>query len=120
MEKNNRIIGRIEECERLDRCMKSDSSQLVVVYGRRRVGKTFLINEYFNYKFAFKLTGVYGEKRKIQLRNFALELNRRSGVKQEDPKDWTEAFSYLRSYMESLDSSVKQVVFLDELPTLTI
>ena len=118
MEKNNRIIGRIEECERLDRCMRSDSSQLVVVYGRRRVGKTFLINEYFNYKFAFKLTGVYGEKRKIQLRNFALELNRRTGVKQEDPKDWTEAFSYLRSYMESLDSSVKQVVFLDELPWL--
>lgn len=45
MEKNNRIIGRIEECEQLDRCMRSDSSQLVVVYGRRRVGKTFLINE---------------------------------------------------------------------------
>ena len=62
MKRNNRIIGRNSEKERLTRCMNSDSSELVVVYGRRRVGKTFLINEYFNYKFAFKLTGVYGEK----------------------------------------------------------
>ena len=118
MGKNNRIIGRVDECDRLDRCMRSDSSQLVVVYGRRRVGKTFLINEFFDYKFAFKLTGVYGEKRKVQLGNFAAELNRRTGKKQSYPKDWSEAFNSLREYMEGLDSSVKQVVFLDELPWL--
>ena len=78
MKKKNNIIGRSEECKRLDRCMRSNSAQLVVVYGRRRVGKTFLINEFFENKFAFKLTGVYGQKRKEQLQNFTAELNRRS------------------------------------------
>ena len=43
-----KIIGRTEEYERLDECMKSNQAQLVIVYGRRRVGKTFLINEYFH------------------------------------------------------------------------
>ncbi|MGM9787561.1 MAG: ATP-binding protein [Candidatus Cryptobacteroides sp.] len=118
MERSNRIIGRVEECERLDRCMRSDSAQLVVVYGRRRVGKTFLVNEYFGYKFAFKLTGVFNGKRKVQLQNFTAELNRKAGKKCEIPKDWTEAFEKLREYMESLDSKSKQVFFLDELPWL--
>lgn len=78
MKKNKNIIGRNEECERLSRCIRSNSAQLVVVYGRRRVGKTYLINEFFENTFAFKLTGVYGQKRKEQLQNFTAELNRRS------------------------------------------
>lgn len=118
MGRNDRIIGRVEECERLDRCIRSDSAQLIVVYGRRRVGKTFLINEYFGNNFAFKQTGVFEEKRKVQLQNFIAELNRRSGKGYSLPKDWTEAFNYLRDYLDSLDDDNKQVVFLDELPWL--
>ena len=53
------IVGRKEEVSRLDRCMEALSAQLIIVYGRRRVGKTYLINEYYNHKFAFKLTGAY-------------------------------------------------------------
>ena len=56
---NNKIIGRNEEYKRLDECLKSNSAQLIIVYGRRRAGKTFLINEYFNYEFAYKITGIY-------------------------------------------------------------
>lgn len=118
MIRNNRIIGRTEECSRLERCMMSNSAQLVVVYGRRRVGKTFLINEFFENKFAFKLTGVYGQKREEQLQNFLFELNRKSKKNYSKPNNWTEAFDYLREYMEDLDSETKQVVFLDELPWL--
>ncbi len=118
MKRNNRIIGRISEKERLTRCMNSNSSELVVVYGRRRVGKTFLINEFFENKFSFKLTGVYGQKRKDQIKNFTAELNRRSPKKYSEPKDWIEAFNYLREYIDSLDDEQKQVVFLDELPWL--
>ena len=118
MKKNNSIIGRNEECERLSRCLRSNSAQLVVVYGRRRVGKTYLINEFFENTFAFKLTGVYGQKRKEQLQNFTAELNRRSEKKYTIPKDWIEAFNYLREYMDGLDANNKQVVFLDELPWL--
>ena len=64
MQRKSIIVGRIEEIKRLNRCMLSDTAQLVVVYGRRRVGKTFLINEYFQNSFAFKLTGVYDQKKK--------------------------------------------------------
>lgn len=116
MMKRKNIIGRIEECERLDRCMRSNSAQLVVVYGRRRVGKTYLINEYFENMFAFKLTGVYGQKRKEQLQNFTAELNRKAAKKYSVPKDWIQAFEYLREYIETLDNDKKQVMFLDELP----
>ena len=116
MQRKSKIIGRIEEIERLNRCMRSDTAQLVVVSGRMRVGKTFLINEFFQNTFAFKLTGVYGQKRKDQLKNFTAELNRRTRKKYSEPKDWIEAFNTLREYLDSLDEQKKQVVFLDELP----
>ena len=57
----SKIIGRYDEISQLDQCMESDSSQLIIVYGRRRVGKTFLINHVFKDKFAFKLTGSFKE-----------------------------------------------------------
>ena len=43
-----KIIGRQVECERLEKCLKADQAQLVIIYGRRRVGKTFLINQFFD------------------------------------------------------------------------
>jgi len=43
------IVGREYECERLDDCMLSNQAQLIIIYGRRRIGKTFLINEYFDH-----------------------------------------------------------------------
>ena len=60
--------------------MKESTSQLVIVYGRRRVGKTFLINQYFDNTFAFKLTGSYDAPQAVQLEMFADELSRRTGV----------------------------------------
>ena len=45
---DTKIIGRTEECERLRECVEEDSAQLVIVYGRRRVGKTFLVNQFFD------------------------------------------------------------------------
>ena len=51
------LIGRKRECERLEKCMKAATAQLVVVYGRRRVGKTFLVNQYFKDKLEFKTWG---------------------------------------------------------------
>ena len=54
------------------------SAQLVIVYGRRRVGKTYLIKEFFDYSFAFKLTGAFNQSRAAQLENFALEIKRKT------------------------------------------
>ena len=112
------LIGRAKECERLDECMESFQAQLVIVYGRRRVGKTYLINEYFDNDFAFKITGTYNKGREVQLRNFNSALNRKTNNKDIAPKDWFEAFDRLRDYIETLDEDKKQVCFFDELPWL--
>ena len=50
-----KLIARDRECSMLRDCMESDRSEFVIVYGRRRVGKTFLIDQYFkmNYDFSF-------------------------------------------------------------------
>lgn len=112
------LIGRKRECERLEKCMKSATAQLVVVYGRRRVGKTFLVNQFFKNKLEFKVTGAYGQPKKVQLRNFADELNRRSDKEWTNPKDWIQAFNYLREYIEELSDDEKHVFFIDEMPWL--
>lgn len=117
MEKK-KIIGRIKECERLQDCLDNDDAQLIVVYGRRRVGKTYLVNQFFENKFAFKLTGAYGQKKDVQLRNFVAELERKTGSKKEIPSDWIHAFRLLREYLEHLPKDEKQVVFFDEMPWL--
>ena len=107
---NHRIIGRKTECERLDKCIKADQAQLVIVYGRRRVGKTFLINQFFNGRFDFKLTGAYAQPKVIQLRYFAAELGRQAGEETAAPKDWIEAFAHLRSYLSSLPAEEKHKI----------
>ncbi len=112
------LIGREKECKRLDKCMQSKTAQLIVVYGRRRVGKTYLVNHYFKDDISFKITGAYGQSRQFQLRNFSDELNRRSNNKKAIAIDWTEAFNNLREYIEELDSNKKQVFFIDEMPWL--
>ena len=53
---SNQIIGRSKEIERLRRIVESDRAELVAVYGRRRIGKTFLVKEFFN-GIAFAHTG---------------------------------------------------------------
>lgn len=116
--KKQRIIGRIKECERLDECMSSDKAQLIIVYGRRRVGKTYLINEYFHKDFAFKITGIYGKGREVQLESFVSELKRKTRKKQDALKNWRQAFEELRDYLEKLPEDKKQVVFFDEMPWL--
>ena len=59
------IIGREKEIATLRGLLTSDESQFVAVYGRRRVGKTFLIREAYNYEFTFQHTGTYGATRKL-------------------------------------------------------
>ncbi len=110
------IIGREKEIKRLDRAMEENEAQLIIVYGRRRVGKTFLINEYFNGKFDFKFTGAFDQSTKEQLKNFKLELKRYAVKEIVDIKDWTEAFFALRDCLEESDKKEKQVVFFDEMP----
>ena len=111
------IIGREKEIRQLEKCLASKESQLVILYGRRRVGKTFLVNQTFGGQFTFKLVGDYTLKKEGQLSNFHEEL-RRKGKKAPVPKDWQEAFYQLRDYLDGLDDGKKHVVFFDEMPWL--
>ncbi|MCR5158928.1 MAG: ATP-binding protein [Prevotella sp.] len=70
------LIGREAEIKQLDAIASSKEAEFVVVYGRRRVGKTFLVNTYFNDKYAFKLTGLARKGKREQLANFATSLTR--------------------------------------------
>ena len=92
------IIGRSYEIAQLQGTLDSKESELVIVYGRRRVGKTFLVNEFFDNSFDFKLTGVFSEPTKVQLGRFAAAMDEYSGTHSETPKDWFKAFDALKSY----------------------
>ena len=113
-----KIVGRTKEYARLDKCMREEIAQLILVYGRRRVGKTFLINQYFGKSFCFKLTGAYNKPKAEQLQAFVNELNRRSHGKATPPSSWAEAFEMLREYIDNQKSDEKCVVFFDEMPWL--
>lgn len=115
------IVGRFHEQEQLATCLESSRPEFVAIYGRRRVGKTYLIREYFNNRFAFYATGVAGGKMRDQLRSFHDSLREAGSCERKAPKDWFEAFSRLRSVLERDGTprepgSGKLVVFLDELP----
>ena len=69
-----KIIGRQKEIEQIQKCMDANQAQLIIVYGRRRVGKTFLINNFFNGRFDFKVAGSYAQTKEVQFRNFITEL----------------------------------------------
>ncbi len=94
-----------------------EEAAFVVVYGRRRVGKTFLVNNFFADKYAFKCTGISKKGKADQLQNFAASLNRYSGGETfPTPTTWYEAFRALRVLLEQKKTDGKQVVFIDELP----
>jgi len=121
------IIGRKTEKEELERLYRSKSTHFAVVYGRRRVGKSYLVNEYFNGRFAFNHSGLSpidtedNNMLEKQLRNFASSL-RKYGYNGDihTPKDWLEAFDMLIELLEikMIGNDDKQVVFLDEMPWL--
>ena len=112
----NVLIGREQECDRLSKCLEEERAQLIIVYGRRRVGKTYLISQFFSGRFDFKLTGVFKAPKETQLQNFILEMNRQTKSDQQKPENWTKAFEMLRSYISSKPEHEKCIVFFDEMP----
>jgi len=115
------MIGRKEEIGILDDCVKSNRPEFLALYGRRRIGKTYLIKEYFNNSFSFYATGVQNCNTRQQLRIFKEALVKYGDKDKTIPKDWFDAFARLISVLESDDvtreyKSGKRVIFLDELP----
>lgn len=110
-----RFVGRKKEFKELDRRYRSKQSELIVVYGRRRVGKTALVREFFGNKFDFLVTGIHDGTKEMQLSNFAMALHEYFGLRN-SPKTWLDAFALLRAGLLQVQSDGKKVVFFDEMP----
>lgn len=97
--------------------MESERSEFVVVYGRRRIGKTFLVRRFFKDNYAFSFVGKHEMRREQQLTEFAKELMRYShSTFVPQLKNWTEAFDALQRLLETYGIPDKKVVFFDEMP----
>lgn len=113
------LIGREKEIQELKRAYSSEYSEFAAVYGRRRVGKTFLIREAFDYKFTFEHSGVANGDSRTQLRAFRDSLVDAGMGKMRIPTNWMDAFALLRQLVrESTDK--KKVIFLDEIPWMDV
>ena len=111
------LIGRKKEQKTLLSLLESQESEFVAVYGRRRVGKTFLVRETFDYKFAFQHTGLQNANKQEQLKEFHKSLKNSGMKKIPTLNDWSDAFSALGDLLNSLPEG-KKIVFIDELPWL--
>ena len=115
--KTSKIIAREAEMAELRRCYESNRSEFVIVYGRRRVGKTFLVDTFFDKKYDFTYVGGHKLSKVKQLRGFAKALKKAAGLKLQ-PKfsSWEDAFDALEEYIESLPDEKRKVIFIDEMP----
>ena len=112
-----KLIGRNPEISILSDALKSNRAELIAVYGRRRVGKTYLVRNVFKNEILFELSGIHGDSLKQQLNNFHYTLSsKKKGF--EKPSDWIAAFHQLSSYINTLSSKKKKVIFIDEFPWL--
>ena len=114
------ILGREKEVKILDGVWNSKEAEFIALYGRRRVGKTHLIRQYFTKKcpYFFEASGAKDKPLKTQLENFMKALSKTffKGVPLSAPPNWDAAFDILTHQLETLPKSKKVVVFLDELP----
>ncbi len=113
-----KVIGRSREREIFRGIINSEKPELVVMYGRRRIGKTFLIDQEVTNNLVFKISGLHHGNQKDQLENFTHQLSRFSKLTEATiPSSWLAAFNSLELYLNSLrKSKKKKVLFFDEFP----
>jgi AAA+ ATPase superfamily predicted ATPase len=113
------LVGRLEEKKVLEEALSSDKGEMVAVIGRRRVGKTFLVNEVLGDYIVFQQTGIRHASAERQVRTFSNKLSLIAGEALPEIKDWLDAFFQLRLVLESkLKEGKKLVLFFDELSWL--
>lgn len=115
------VVGREAEIKILDVLHQAKEAQFLVLYGRRRVGKTYLIREYFKDKgLFFELTGIKKGTMQDQLESFSEVFSSvfYEGIKLNRPRNWRDAFSLLTNTLKNVESNKKIILFFDELPWL--
>ncbi len=124
--KYSSIIGREQEIATLERLYKSKKSEFVAIYGRRRIGKSYLVNEFFGSKIVFSAVGTYQKEgedssetyRRLQLDHFYDSLSFAGlDASERRPSCWREAFMLLRKLLEGIRTR-RKVLLIDELPWL--
>lgn len=117
----HKIFDRLNEIEKLNRLLTSKKPEFLAIYGRRRVGKTYLIHEYFKNKGVyFTFTGTRNSSKRNQIHKFNKELQSMFpiSVKKEEPKNWDDALYELKEAINKIDPEKKVIIFFDELPWL--
>ena len=112
------IVGRNKEIELLQRIVESGDPEFVAIYGRRRVGKTFLIKQFFGNKFTFYFSGSENSTMKTQLENFKIALQNHFNTTIPTLENWTIAFEMLRKEISRSRKKGRKVIFIDEMPWL--
>jgi AAA+ ATPase superfamily predicted ATPase len=114
------ILGRVNEKIELEDAYKSNEAEFIAIYGRRRVGKTYLIRSFFQEKKGkyFQTIGIYKGPLSKQLSRFAKELGNAfyGGAHLKSPADWMAAFDELTKAVTQIGSKEKIILFFDELP----
>jgi uncharacterized protein len=112
------IIGRYAEKKILDDVLNSDKAELVAVFGRRRVGKTYLIKTYLKKDITFEYVGIKKISTKMQMKRFVKKMceDLNDGIQLKVPNDWFEIFDLLELLLKKKLRRKKVVVFLDEFP----
>jgi uncharacterized protein len=109
------MIGREPEIKLLNEKYHSDKSEFLAVYGRRRVGKTYLIRNFFQSKYTFQITGIANANLKQQLQNFELVFKEQHPKLSTKTENWMDAFQQIKNCIEKSRQN-KKVIFIDELP----
>lgn len=118
------MIGRTKEIDELNSLYDKNSAELVAIYGRRRVGKTYLVDETFSSRITFRHAGLAPNKNdalgqlKKQLEHFYKSLLLQGMEECEKPKTWFDAFFLLEKFLQKIDTGSRQLIFIDELPWL--
>ena len=113
------LIGRDAEIEKLEALAQSPHAEFLALFGRRRVGKTFLVNQVFKNRFAFKMTGVIEGTLKDQFTAFSDAMEEFGYAMPETPKDWMTAFVMLKNALKEVAKNDERcIIFIDELPAL--
>ena len=109
------LIGRKQEKETFKHCLNSSESKLIALYGRRRVGKTFLVRQYFQAKIKFEVAGLHNGEMKDQLVHFASTLAKYGSqeANYHIPSSWKAAFDMLERFIDSIQGRPrKYTVFM--------
>lgn len=111
-----KLVGRKRESQELEWALHSNRSELIILKGRRRIGKTFLVRSFFKDKYTFHFVGAHKMGKSVQLSNFREALVRYSGVNNiPDLNNWHDAFVALTKYLEKCQEE-RKVLFFDEMP----